>query len=197
MFLFQTQNVSSANLFDSEDILKISLKGPLTTLSLTKRKAKAFDFTLTTATEEHHIKVQARGNSRKRICHSPPLRINFSRSRVQNTLFEGLNKLKLVTQCEITDASTLNLLEEYAAYKIFNLISDISYKTRLLEITYVDTASAKTKNKKELDSRHTQYAFLIESESSLAQRLGGRPYKATGISLDSLDEGTFIEGGCF
>ncbi len=186
VLLLLNQNAHGTNLFDSEEILKVNLQGPLATLVKNKHGREEFDFTFSTSTEKHLVKVQARGNSRKRICQSPPLRINFSRKRVKDTLFHGQNKLKLVTQCDNTDASRSNLLEELAAYKIFNLISEVSFKTRLLEITYVDTSKARLQNKKGLN--HTQYAFLIESESTLAQRLGGTPHKSRGISLDSLDD---------
>lgn len=53
-------------------------------------------------------------------------------------LFEGQDKLKLVTHCRNHDRGERDLLEEYAAYRIFNAISDKSYRVRLLRISYQD-----------------------------------------------------------
>ena len=45
------------------------------------------------------IKIKVRGNFRKDPvnCDFPPLRFNFSSSTVKNTIFEGQDKIKLVT----------------------------------------------------------------------------------------------------
>ncbi len=72
-------------------------------------------------------------------------------------------------------------MQEYAAYRIFNIISDIGYRVRLLHITYRDT------DERRKDDLIGRYGFLMESQSELAASVGGQPVDVTGISLRSLD----------
>jgi len=94
----------------------------------------------------------------------------------------GQDKLKLVTHCRNKEIAQTDALQEFAAYRIFNQISDIGYKVRLLRITYTDTDN-------HFDPKLDEhYAFLIESQAGLAARVGGEPANVTGISLKSLDD---------
>ena len=47
------------------------------------------------------VKVRTRGIFRrdKRNCNFPPLRLDFPKSEMKGTVFEGQNRLKLVTPC--------------------------------------------------------------------------------------------------
>ena len=64
---------------------------------------------------------------------------------------------------------------------MFNLISDVSYRVRLLHITYTDTDGRLSEN---VFDRH---GFLVESASALAERVGGQPVDVPGVSRRSLD----------
>ncbi len=57
------------------------------------------------------------------------------------------------------------LLMEYLVYQMYNQISDHSFRTRLLKITYTDSAQKYEPVEK--------YGFLIEDEDMMAERLGG------------------------
>ena len=65
------------------------------------------------------IKVKARGNSRRvtDLCDFPPLKLNFKKSQLSNTVFDGQNKLKFVSQCRSEDEFKNYVLEEYLIYK--------------------------------------------------------------------------------
>jgi hypothetical protein len=65
---------------------------------------------------------------------------------------------------------------------MFSLVSDIGYRVRLLRITYRDSDE---RRKHEVNVR---YGFLIESQTELADRIGGRSAKVAGVSLRSLDD---------
>jgi hypothetical protein len=72
----------------------------------------------------------------------------------------------------------VNVQEEYAAYRIFNLFSDISYRARLLNITFDDTAG-------NLDG--PKPAFAIEPTGRMAERLGATERELPGVSRKNLD----------
>ncbi len=112
------------------------------------------------------LQVRTRGSFRlqERICPMPPLRLDFKTGAVRGTVFEGQDKVKLVTFCRDRDDYEENVVEEYLAYRIYNEITDQSFQVRLARITYVDASG-----------RHdpiTRYGFIIESEEALAERLG-------------------------
>lgn len=113
------------------------------------------------------LKIRTRGLFRlkKSTCKHPPLRLNFPTNSVEGTAFGGQDKLKLVTHCQDRDSYEQNLLEEYLVYRIYNLVTDISFRARLARITYVDARGK--------DDPVVRYGFLIEDEDAAAARLGG------------------------
>ncbi|MBT8395867.1 MAG: hypothetical protein HKO65_06730 [Gemmatimonadetes bacterium] len=119
------------------------------------------------AAVEVPIQLRTRGKFRlqKRICSDPPLRLNFPETERFGTLFDGLDKLKLVTHCRDSDRYEQNLLEEYLAYRIYNHLTDISFRVQLARITYLDSSGE--------NDPVTRMAFLIEDKDALAARLGG------------------------
>ncbi len=168
-------------LFEGSEVLAIDLSGPIDTLIETKAKRDELVFSLRVDDVEHPIKVRVRGNSRLRVCDFPPLRLNFSKEHSDLTVFAGQDKLKLVTHCKDDAAADANLLEEYAAYKIFNLITDVGYRVRLVKVTYHDT------DEHSKEKTFVRSGFLIESASELAARVGGDIVDVAGISLGSLN----------
>ena len=153
-------------LFDAEDVLSIELRGPLQTTMEDKRNPGSRKFVLTAGEREFEVSVKLRGNSRIRACRFRPLRLDFSATDTKDSIFEGQGRLKLVTHCRDSDAYEQNVLEEYAAYRIFAMLSDVALRTRLLKIRYIDTDKATSKPV-------VRYGFLIESEGELAARTGG------------------------
>jgi hypothetical protein len=113
------------------------------------------------------IQVKTRGRFRleRAICSDPPLRLNLTETRPHGTVLDGQDKLKLVTHCRDSDRYEQNVLEEYLTYRIYNQLTDLSFRVQLAEITYLDTSGRN-------DSVQRK-AFLIENEDALAARLAG------------------------
>lgn len=122
------------------------------------------------------LKIKTRGRFRlkKSTCKYPPLRLDFPKKKVTGTVFEGQDKVKLVTHCRDRDSYEVNLVEEYLAYRIYNLLTDISFRVRLARITYVDARGK--------DDPVVRYGFFIEDEDAMAARLGGRLTEAPAAS---------------
>ena len=167
-------------LFEDDSVLHITLSGPLGTVMKDKKSREELDFILGADGVEHQVEVRLRGKSRVRVCRFPGLRINFPKDKVAGTVFAGQNKLKLATHCADKKSARGNVLEEYAAYRIFNLISDIGYRVRLVEITYTDTDERPGEN------TITRYGYFIESSAELADRQGGEI-----VELPSVRRGDF------
>ena len=114
------------------------------------------------------IEVKTRGTYRlqKSTCYFPPVRLDFPSVGTEGTVFQGQDKLKVVTHCRDRDNYEQNVLEEYLAYRIYSLLTDISFRVRPARITYVDS-SGRT-------DPITRMAFLIENQNAMADRVGGR-----------------------
>jgi len=173
-------------LFQSEEILEVRIVAPFNTILSNRAEEKDTDGKLlhTNAAgdvSEFDIGIRARGLFRrqKENCPFPPLRLNFKGEQTKDTLFRKQNKVKLVTHCK--DRSTRyeqSLLSEYVAYRILNELTDVSFRVRLMRITYVDT----DKRGKE----RVAYGFIIEHKNRLAKRLGLSALKIEQTSVSSL-----------
>lgn len=104
------------------------------------------------------ITITARGHMRRTICNVPPVRLNFKGS----ARLASLKNLKLVAICRggVYDAQLL--LKEFLVYKIYNLLTDTSFRVRQVNLIYEDS-----KNKKK---PLVQDAFFIENIDALAKR---------------------------
>jgi hypothetical protein len=83
---------------------------------------------------------------------------------VEDTVFDGLRRVPLVTHCQNTSRYEQGVLREYMTYRILQEITDFSLAARLLRITYVDTEGG-------MRDRET-FAFAIEHRGRLAARSG-------------------------
>ena len=169
----------ATSLFDDSAVLDARLEGPLRELMSDTDSRKQLPFLLRVDGTPHTIKVRLRGKSRLRVCDFLPMRLNFMKSAVEGTLFEGQDKLKLVVPCHTSDRAEKNLIEEYAVYRMFNLVTPASYRVRLLRVTFIDTGH---------DGENEQlHAFLVEPSAEMAARLGGRESRVPAVALTRLD----------
>jgi hypothetical protein len=84
--------------------------------------------------------------------------VNFRKSEVKNTIFNNQDKLKLVTACQEEE----DVVEEYLIYKMYNLVTDMSLKVRLVRVVYIDDNTRR--------QVFERYSFFIEHEDQLAER---------------------------
>ncbi len=171
------QDTASANLigplFTSHDLLQLTIEAPLNTIFKERGQESSYHdavmkFTASDGTPVTlGIKVKTRGLKRlqRSTCNFPPIRVNFARKEVENTVFAGQDKLKLVTHCQNGRAEyEQHVLLEHLIYRAYNLLTDLSFRTRLARITYIDTERD--------DQPLTKYAFFIEDEDLLAEARG-------------------------
>jgi hypothetical protein len=177
--LLSLSPLAAAPLFDESGVVEAFLEGPLSDVMSDTDNREELPFLLRVGGTEHTIKMRLRGKSRARVCDFPPLRLNFRKSEVEGTLFADQDKLKLVVPCETSERAEKNLIEEYAVYRIFNLLTPASYRVRLMRTSFTDSGSGK-------DSEQL-YTFALEPSEQLAARLGGRESEISGVALSWLD----------
>jgi len=107
------------------------------------------------------IKVRLRGNFRRENCGIASLMVEFRDSTNQSRL-SNLKNLKLVAPCFRGYENEQLVIKEFLVYKIYNELTDKSFRVRLMQVTFEDV-NDKMKP-------YTQYAFVIEPIDDLAKR---------------------------
>ncbi len=125
------------------------------------------------------LQARTRGIWRLRMCDFPPLRLNFSGETSKGSIFQTLDKPKLVSYCQDNDSYEQYLLQEFQLYRIYQLVTPVSHKARLLRLTYADSASGKV--------RARRYGFVLEEPKAMAARLGGKVVEQKGAGASDLD----------
>jgi len=108
------------------------------------------------------ILIQTRGHFKLNNCNMPSLRLNFRSPSSPKLSF--LKALKLVNPCDNRPDYEQILIREYLVYKIYNLLTDMSFRVRLLRINYKDM--------QERRKPFLQYAILLENIDAMAARNG-------------------------
>lgn len=120
-----------------------------------------------------NVSICARGEFRREQCQMPSLMVNFKGAAASP--LSKLKKMKMVCGCAATTYNERLLLMEYLAYKIYNFLSDMSFRARLAKVTYKDAAD-KMKT-------YTQYAFFIEDVDDVAARNNCKEYNKPAKSM--------------
>jgi hypothetical protein len=149
-------------LFSSDAPVHVTLQGPMSSLvsnhSETPRAA-----TMTVDGVTYPIALTPRGIFRKAHCDFPPLRVELTRPAPPGSLFEHQHKLKLTAFCKKYEGFQQKVLLEYAAYRLYNLMSPLSFRARLASVDYLD------ENGRPYISR---VGFFVEDVSDVAKRNG-------------------------
>lgn len=132
-----------------------------------------------TANISYNIKVKPRGVTRKQICDFPPLKLKFSKEDLAANELAAYNSLKLVGHCQEGEAFEQVLLKEYTVYKMYNALTEKSFKVQLVEITYMDSNAEVPAS--------THYGFLIENKKEMANRLNAKLRDKKETSLTQID----------
>ena len=155
-------------IFTSDDPLVWTLEFDMRKFSREKMKEPYQEATLVyrlndTSDIRATIRLKARGITRKVICNLPPIKINFKKTADPLGDLDGLKELKLVTHCKYNKVYQQYVLKEYLAYKLYNLLTELSFHARLVQINYIDIGRKKPKE-------YPGYGFIIEDISLLAER---------------------------
>jgi len=178
--------LSAAPLFASHTPIEVTIEAPLTTLMKERPDEEYLEGTFRLLNEDgteqsFDLKIRARGNFRRldATCDFTPIRLNFRKKQVKDTLFDGQDKLKLVTHCKSGVPYFEQLvLREYLAYRFLQVITDKSFSVRLLRINYIDSEGGES---------ITKAGFVIEDNDDVAKRFGMQTVETGDITHDDID----------
>lgn len=179
--LSQKDALDSAAFFLDERVVEVKLSTDLKKVMTSKKDNDYQPATVTvtcpdgfSVTEE--IRICARGQFRRKNCYMPSTMFDFKNP--QSPKLSCLGKLKMVSGCATSGYDEQLLLKEYIIYKMYNILTEKSFRVRLMRINYDDT-----KDKVKLYSQH---AFVIEDVKDLAKRNKSKEYKGK-IATESTD----------
>ncbi|NJO25292.1 MAG: hypothetical protein HC867_05185 [Bacteroidia bacterium] len=158
---------SKKTLFSSEEVFDIALKGKVRDV-LNDRAVDSKYHPLVLAYKNDDsaeinipVEVKTRGHFRKlrANCFYPPLQIKFAKKEPQtSSVFGEQLKLKLVMPCKGEEF----IIREWLAYKLYNLVTEKSFRARLVRVKLEDERSKKPST--------AFYGMLLEEEHQLAKR---------------------------
>ncbi|MEO6433846.1 MAG: hypothetical protein ABIO29_07720 [Sphingomicrobium sp.] len=128
-------------LFASDEPIRITIQAPLKQLMSDRAFRGAVAGTLTDpAGAKLPAQFSLRGITRRtaEVCDFAPLRVDFAGPPPTGSVFSGQNKLKLVTHCKTSPGFQQKVLLEYAAYKMYNQLTERSMRARLATVDYID-----------------------------------------------------------
>ena len=184
---------SQKSIFDvisQQEVVEVNLEMNLDQMLSDRKSEESFDAEF--SFKDHNdqlqnwkVKVNIRGKYRRLKCKEmPPLKVNFKKKDLANSGLAPFDDFKLVTQCVQDKALAKELLlKEYLAYKIYNKITDYSFRVQFLKIKFKDAISGRVK---------TQWGFIIEDTGQLRARLKAEKYEGIfGIKVEETNKEQF------
>ena len=128
------------------------------------------------------VRIRARGNMRKKICHLPPLKIDFSKKALDYLGFTNHDKLKVVLPCDYGDEYQQALYKEYLVYQLYKAIDSFGFDTRLVNFILADNG------KKKFDLT----GFIIEDDEDYALRTNAILVKDGIVNDQAIDRESYL-----
>ncbi|MEN8155853.1 MAG: hypothetical protein ABFS10_02800 [Bacteroidota bacterium] len=159
--------VTDSDLFEGADPLELTLTFNLKQYQREKSDEKYKPVHLNLRVNdsleiEKEVRIKPRGNFRRNHCTFAPFWLNIRKADVKNIHLQDVKRMKIVTHCQGGKDYTDYVLKEYLAYRIYNILSPVSFRVRLIRMKYVDTGRK---------NRVTEsWAFMIEPEKMVAER---------------------------
>ena len=189
------QDAKPPKLFEETGEMNVTLSAPLRTIRRNVEDDTLYpaQLTYTAADGQLHtidIQVAPRGISRRlRVCKFPPLKVHFDKKAMKGTMFRGNKSLKLVTYCDTNSKYQQYYVKEFLIYRIYNLLSDYSFRVRPMMIEYRDS-------ERDSDS-FSRFGFFIEDIDDVAKRNELEKLTIPKVSYSQLDPVTISRFSLF
>ena len=182
-------------LFSDNSEMDVTLAGPWRNIKRNIKKDALYpaQLTYTGADGMRHtidVEVAPRGITRRfKVCDFPPLKVYFDKGKMKGTEFRGNKSLKLVTYCDTNSKYEQYYIKEYLIYRIYNLITEYSFRVRPMIINYTDS-------ERDNDSV-VRFSFLIEDTDDVAKRNDLEKLEIEQVPYKQLDDLTISHYSLF
>lgn len=185
-------------LFDTVETLEISMTAPWHELVGDKDFTGSYPANLSYTDDSGNevsidLTVERRGVTRQRVCKIPPIKMRFVKGAAKGTMFRGQKSLKMVTHCQKNEDYQQYYILEMLAYRIYNLLTDYSFRVRPLTVTYYQANAEEQDSGLSFFKKETSagpvFAFLIEDDKDVANRFDLNKLNVPRIKVSQLDAG--------
>lgn len=161
-----------------KEAVKMTLETDLTTIIEQRKTNQYFPGTLRTEDGKvYRVELRSRGKFRRKISAYPPLKMKFKKKELVAEGLDTLNEIKIVLPCFENSKGDELIIREYLTYKMYEQLTNVSFRARLIRLTIRDTHVERTKR--------PMYAILLEHDEELVARLNGELHEEYGTPADS------------
>lgn len=163
------------DLFSAEEPLELTLKFDVDAFRESRYLDVYHDSEMTMVVNDddqrsHPVQIKARKSIRREFCALPPMWV-----KMQQDAFP----VSLVLPCKDADRYEPYVLREYLAYKLYNIITPLSYRVRLVKLSIIDTGKG--------NEVTGGWAFLQEPDELMARRLNSMMIEDDKLSMRTVN----------
>ena len=167
---FTLRKRAEADLFSSHEIMEMVVEAPLDTVlndrgdhDRRNHPAKVY-FQGADSLIVLEAELKVRGNFRRfeENCDFTPFWIKVDKKKAAGTRFQGHERIKVVNPCKFSEEYHQYVMQEYLGYRIYNQLTDSSFRVRPVKIKYVNSLTEDT---------FVTFSFFIENDESIGDRL--------------------------
>ena len=172
------------DLLSGEEPLYLTMKFDVAALKKTRFQDEYHDAEMTNVVSDdfqvtHSVQVKARETIRGKICTLPPLWLNIGSSGIKTDSLQNVFRMNMVVRCKDAAQYGPYVLREYLVYKIYNIITPLSHRVRLVRLTIIDTGTGNEVTE--------DWAFLQEPDELMTLRLNGKIVKNDELSMSRVN----------
>jgi hypothetical protein len=172
------------DLFTKEKPLHLTLKFDVKALQKTKYQDVTHEAEMSFAGHDdiqvnHPVQLKSGESIRQKICYLPPLWVKITDSGIKSVSHQEGFRMHIITRCKSSTQYESYVLREYLAYKLYNLITPLSYRVRLVKLSIIDTGR---------DNEVTEdWAFIQEPDELMALRLNAMMIENDKLSMPTMN----------
>jgi hypothetical protein len=173
------------DLMSYQEVLDMTIETDLDSIRAKRRTMKDLETVISFRDAQGNLQrweadLSIRGKFRRVHCYVPPLKLDFKKSQLAEAGLNDYDDLDIVAHCLEDDMLAKELvIKEYLAYKLYNRITDYSYRVQLVRITYRNPESGKEAQ---------QWGFLIEDTAQLSARIGAEKVERIGLPVEAFHQ---------
>jgi hypothetical protein len=178
----QTEKKPSQSIFEyltQKEALSIQLTTDLTGLNGSRKSDDYQPAVLTDANgQKWKVDIKSRGKFRRKSGFFPPIKIKFSKKDLAQAKLAEFNDIRVTLPFYEGQSGDDLVVREYIAYRMYEQMTSVSIRARLVKFTLVDSHVESWK--------HEVYAIFMEDDDELCSRLGAHEEEIYGLHPDSL-----------
>lgn len=167
-------------LFENHDVLELVVRAPMKSLTRDSANVDLVSGSIELADgTEIPVTIFPYGTSRLKECTMPLLKFETTGGGFDNTVFDGLDVLRLVTPCHLNPPFDKFVLLEYLAYASYAVVAEPALRVRLVSCRFLDTERSAFEQ--------TSLAFFVEEIGDVAKHHHAAWLDLESQSIDDLD----------